>query len=148
MSEDKINENRIKDKIRNICQNCICLDKIVPIINEMLKEAYKEGLEQGKFDKKMENEELLHLVTNKVMLDYDYDSILKKQLEKERLQYIALQESKNMAENILNNFEKWLEEKIKIENLELEDNEFTDIYITSLEQILRKLQEIKENVSK
>ncbi len=53
MSEEKLNEQYIKDHIQGICQDCIYLDKIVPIIREMLSEAYINGLEQGKFDRQM-----------------------------------------------------------------------------------------------
>ena len=60
---------------------------------------------------KQENEGLVRLLTNKIMLDYDYDSVLKKQLSEERLSYIALSESKHILENILTEFENWLEEK-------------------------------------
>ena len=53
MSEEKLNEQYIKDHIQGICQDCIYLDKIVPIIREMLSVAYIDGLEQGKFDRQM-----------------------------------------------------------------------------------------------
>lgn len=53
MSEEKLNEQYIKDHIQGICQDCIYLDKIVPIIREMLSEDYINGLEQGKFDRQM-----------------------------------------------------------------------------------------------
>ena len=53
MSEEKLNEQYIKDHIQGICQDCIYLDKIVPIIRKMLSEAYINGLEQGKFDRQM-----------------------------------------------------------------------------------------------
>ncbi|HIU12307.1 MAG TPA: hypothetical protein IAB65_06370 [Candidatus Onthocola stercorigallinarum] len=53
MSEEKLNEQYIKDHIQGICQDCIYLDKIVPIIRETLSEAYINGLEQGKFDRQM-----------------------------------------------------------------------------------------------
>lgn len=50
MSEKELNEKYIRNKISGICQDCIYLDKIVPIINEMLSEQYIEGLKQGHFD--------------------------------------------------------------------------------------------------
>lgn len=61
MKEEKLNEQYIRDNIQGICQDCIYLDKIVPIIREMLSKAYIDGLEQSRFDKRMlefENEKL------------------------------------------------------------------------------------------
>lgn len=54
MSEEELNKKYIKNKIEGICQDCMWLDKIVPIIKEMLSQQYIEGLEQGKFDKEMD----------------------------------------------------------------------------------------------
>lgn len=53
MSEEQLNEQYIRDNIQGICQDCIYLNKIVPIIRKMLSEAYINGLEQGKFDRRM-----------------------------------------------------------------------------------------------
>ena len=53
MSEEQLNEQYIRDNIQGICQDCVYLDKIVPIIREMLSGAYIDGLEQGKFDRQM-----------------------------------------------------------------------------------------------
>ena len=61
MSEEQLNENLIKLELQGICQDCIYLDKIVPIIRKMLSEEYKTGLEQSRSDKNMlerENQEL------------------------------------------------------------------------------------------
>ena len=61
MTEEQLNENLIKSELQCICQDCIYLDKIVPIIRKMLSEEYKTGLEQSRFDKNMleqENQEL------------------------------------------------------------------------------------------
>ena len=85
---------------------------------------------------KQENEGLVRLLTNKIMLDYDYDSVLKKQLSEERLSYIALSESKHILENILTEFENWLEEKINSPKLSL-------IEIITFKRCLEKLQEIE-----
>lgn len=46
MSAEELNKKSIKFEIQGICQDCIHLDKIVPIIREMLSEEYKTGLEQ------------------------------------------------------------------------------------------------------
>ena len=64
MTEKEINENYIRNKLEGICQDCMWLEKTVPIINEMLSKTYISGLEQGKFDRemlKLENEHLLRL---------------------------------------------------------------------------------------
>ena len=53
MSEKELNEQYIRNKIGGICQDCMWLDKIVPIIREMLSKAYIDGLEQSRFDKRM-----------------------------------------------------------------------------------------------
>ena len=53
MKEEKLNEKLIRFEIQGICQDCIYLDRVVPIIREMLSEEYKTGLEQAKFDKRM-----------------------------------------------------------------------------------------------
>lgn len=53
MREEKLNEKLIRFEIQGICQDCIYLNKIVPIIREMLSEEYKTGLEQARFDKRM-----------------------------------------------------------------------------------------------
>lgn len=53
MKEEKLNEKLIRFEIQGICQDCIYLDRVVPIIREMLSEEYKTGLEQARFDKRM-----------------------------------------------------------------------------------------------
>ena len=75
-------------------------------VNEDLKNYVKQ-LQQ-------ENKELTRLIANKVVVNYDYDSILKKQLNEERLKYIALEESKNEIENTINDFEKWLDKELEV----------------------------------
>ena len=54
MSEEQLNEEYIRDNIQGICQDCMHLNKIIPIIRKMLSEAYTNGLEQYKFDLKMD----------------------------------------------------------------------------------------------
>ena len=76
MSEEKLNEEYIRDNIGGICQDCVYLDKIVPIIRRMLSESYIKGLEQYKFDLKMD------MVIDKVAIpeelakDADFESLL------------------------------------------------------------------------
>ena len=93
MSEEKLNEQYIIDHIQGICQDCIYLDKIVPIIREMLSEAYINGLEQSRFDKQMlelENQEYKE-VLNKIsdIINYEYNF------------YDDITNMKNDIENIL-----------------------------------------------
>ena len=66
MTEEELNESIIKNKIQGICQDCIYLDKIIPIINQMLKEEYIKGLEQGKLDKEMEKQQLISWLEDKI----------------------------------------------------------------------------------
>jgi hypothetical protein len=54
MSEEELNNKFIREKLKGICQDCIYLDKIVPIIREMISDQYIKGLEQGHFDNKMD----------------------------------------------------------------------------------------------
>ena len=66
MTKEELNESIIKNKIQGICQDCIYLDKIIPIINQMLKEEYIKGLEQGKLDKEMEKQQLISFLESKI----------------------------------------------------------------------------------
>ena len=84
-----------------------------------------------------ENKELTRLVANKVVADYDYDSILKKQLNEERLKYISLEESKNEIENTINDFEKWLDEELNITYRDCGHKH------NILQEVMNKLQELK-----
>ena len=76
MSEEQLNEEYIRDNIGGICQDCMYLDKIVPIIRRMLSESYIKGLEQYKFDLKMD------MIIDKVAIpeelakDADFESLL------------------------------------------------------------------------
>ena len=66
MTEAQLNENIIKNKIKGICQDCIYLEKIVPVINQMLNEEYVKGLGQGKFDKENEKQQLINWLEDKI----------------------------------------------------------------------------------
>lgn len=98
MSEEKLNEQYIKDHIQGVCQDCIYLDKIVPIIREMLSEAYINGLEQGKFDRQMlelavqkykeileENQKYKELIDKAIDKLYCYGEILNADFQKDML---------------------------------------------------------------
>lgn len=54
MTEEELNEMFIRDKLHGVCQDCLYLETVVPIIRKMIKNAYVDGLEQGKFDSAME----------------------------------------------------------------------------------------------
>lgn len=54
MSEKEINERYIINRIKGQHGKCLGLNKIVPTIHELMKEAYTDGLKQGKFDGTME----------------------------------------------------------------------------------------------
>ncbi len=84
-----------------------------------------------------ENKELTRLVTNKLVTDYNYDSILKKELNEERLKYIALEESKNEIENTINDFEKWLDKELEVVYRDCGHKH------NILQEIMYKLQELK-----
>ena len=99
-------------------------------VNEDLKNYVKQ-LQQ-------ENKELTRLIANKVVVNYDYDSILKKQLNEERLKYIALEESKNEIENTINDFEKWLDKELEVVYRDCGHKH------NILQEIMYKLQELKK----
>lgn len=62
MSEEQLNDKYVRDRLQGICQDCMWLDKIIPIVREMLSDAYIKGLEQYKFDLKMD------LLTEKIAI--------------------------------------------------------------------------------
>ena len=99
-------------------------------VNEDLKNYVKQ-LQQ-------ENKELTRLIANKVVVNYDYDSILKKQLNEERLKYIALEESKNEIENTINDLEKWLDKELEVVYRDCGHKH------NILQEIMYKLQELKK----
>lgn len=76
MSEEKLNERYVKEKLKEVWQDCMYLDEIVPIIRKMLSEAYIDGLEQYKFDLKMD------VLTGKIAIpeelanDKNFESLL------------------------------------------------------------------------
>ena len=123
MSEKELNENYVRDKIQGICQDCIYLNKIVPIINEMLSEQYVNGLEQSRFDKRMladENEQL------KKALMQDHNKI-------------------KYWTNIVEDLEKFLDDVLN----ELKENDVYDRsdyeigQIIATECFIEKIQELK-----
>ena len=90
-----------------------------------IKELEEINEEHRKLNGELETEvkELTRLVTNKVLADYDYDSILKQELNEERGRNIVLSESKNMIETEIKQEKQqlisFLEEKIKENKLNL-----------------------------
>ena len=123
--------------------------------NKMLKLDSKNTYETSQdimYEMQEKIEELTRLVSNKVMADYDYDSILKQQLNEERLKYVALEESKNIVENILTEFEKSLEEEIN--NITNTYSQINGNYmrmqpiLDTFKECLDKLQELKKEGNK
>ena len=111
--------------------------------NRRLKQACKgdyEASQEIMGEMKEEINKLSHLVANKVIVDYDYDSVLKRELNEERRKNIVLTESKNMTENVLNKFEKWLEDKLKDSYA---NNDVARGYKNALKICFYKLQELK-----
>lgn len=123
MTEEQLNENLIKLELQNICQDCIYLDKIAPIIRKMISEEYKTGLEQSRFGKNMlerENQEL-----KKQLEDlFNENSNLRKKLEKSMTfqDYEYTLNKKIQLENQQKEFIEWLE--ANLEALEMCDREF------------------------
>ena len=98
MTEEELNESIIKDKIQGICQDCIYLDKIVPIINQMLKEKYIKGLEQGKLDKEMEKKQLITFLKDKIKeCKEDYGNYIYDEYSLEKATYDTYQEVLNFV---------------------------------------------------
>ena len=129
MSEERLKE--IKDSIdfqKKIVESVGVYDEIFQEEMELYNEVVRL---------KQENKELTRLVANKVVADYDYDSILKKQLNEERLKYISLEESKNEIENTINDFEKWLDEELNITYRDCGHKH------NILQEVMNKLQELK-----
>lgn len=54
MTEDKLNEKYIKNNIKGVCQDCMYLEMISPIIRKLISEAYVNGLDQKEFDVNMD----------------------------------------------------------------------------------------------
>ena len=94
-------------------------------------------LQQENKELKEKNKKLINLISNEIVADFDYDSVLKEELNEERTRNIVLQESKRITENILTDFEKRLEEKINSPKLSL-------IEIITFKRCLEELQELKE----
>lgn len=101
MSEEKLNERYVKEKLKVVWQDCMYLDEIVPIIRKMLSEAYINGLEQYKFDLKMD------ILTNKVAIpeelanDEDFESLL------DMPTYKDLHEKNEYLKGKIENKDKW-----------------------------------------
>lgn len=133
MSEKELNEQYIRNKIGGICQDCMWLDKIVPIIREMLSEAYIDGLEQSRFDKKMleiENDKLKEQVQD---LKADYGTIA--QIERD------------LYKEVIEGVRECIKKHIRPEYRNGRDNEFylelNQKELNELLQILDKVKDVK-----
>lgn len=136
MTEEQLNEKLIKLELQNICQDCIYLDKIAPIIRKMISEEYKTGLEQSRFDKNMlerENQELKkQLEVGKEQYD---DLVEEKEKIKESYDSLVLKHESQQKE-----FIEWLE--ANLEALEMCDREFI------LTNNKKEIKAYKEGLSK
>lgn len=121
MREEKLNERLIKFELKGICDNCNNLDKVVPIIREMLSEEYKTGLEQAKFDKNMLEQELQEYKENHECILRQRDDI-----------------SKNATEQI----ESLIDEKNKYKSLYENEKDHTD----TLKRIIKNIEEYIEKL--
>ena len=99
MREEKLNERLIKFELKGICDNCNNLDKVVPIIREMLSEEYKTGLEQERFDKNMLEQELQEYKENHECILKQRDDITKNATE----QIESLIDEKNKYKSLYEN---------------------------------------------
>lgn len=140
MSEEQLHEKLIKLELQNVCQDCIYLDKIAPIIRKMLSEEYKTGLEQSRFDKntlERENQEL------------------KKQIEDLFRENSKLRK-KSENSMTFQDYEYTLNKKIQLENQQKWFIEYLNNYIGSLNSLeivgnrshYRELNVVREILSK
>ena len=141
MTEEQLNENLIKSELQCICQDCIYLDKIVPIIRKMLSEEYKAGLEQSRFDKNMLERE---------------NQDLKKQLEEMDSKLFFTKNELEMRQKSIDNklrqqkeFIEWLERRLFLLRdvaselaLGMCSTDYQDAKIEVYQEILSKYKEI------
>ena len=104
MTEEQLNENIIRNKIQGICQDCMYLDKIVPILNKMQNESYIDGLEQGKLDKEMENNDYDPTITTVKNIKYP------KRMFFEDYEYIPKQPLIAFIENQIKEYSKFIDD--------------------------------------
>lgn len=105
MNGKQLNENIIKLELQGICQDCIYLNRVVPIIREMLLEEYKTGLEQSSFDKNMLERDNQELKT----LNKRYKEIISDDEENYKLLSSEIKELKNQQKEFI----EWLENESK-----------------------------------
>ena len=103
MTEKQLNENIIRNKIQCICQDCMYLDKIVPILNKMQNEAYIDGLEQDKLDKETKKQQLIDYLQSKIK---EYKKHMSKLKFKGSSIYTMYQEKINLCREILDFIDK------------------------------------------
>ena len=135
MKEEKLNEKLIRFEIQGICQDCIYLDKVVPIIRKRLSEACINGLEQSRFDKRMlelENQQLIREIQIKdkyldliVVIGYDYDGF-----------------------NEVESLKGLIDELVRFAKMALDNDDKTSIAIDSNDKKMNILGEIIESEAK
>ena len=116
MTEEQLNENLIKSELQCICQDCIYLDKIVPIIREMLLEEYKTGLEQSRFDKNMleiENQKLKKQLEEKETKQKEFIELLENEIKERTIDVVNYHPSSQLIIEKIIEVEKMILEKYK-----------------------------------
>ena len=135
MTEEQLNENLIKSELQCICQDCIYLDKIVPIIRKMLSEEYKTGLEQSRFDKNMLERKKQELKKKLDELQTLYNNMFKCHCNRVQVETLLSQQKE---------FIEWLESNL--EALEMCDRELiltnNKKEIKAYKEVLSKYKEI------
>lgn len=118
MSEEKLNERYIKEKLQEVWQDCMYLDEIVPIIRKMLSEAYINGLEQYKYDLKMDISLDKIAIPEELANDKDFESLLDMPTYKdlhEKNEFLMKRENKlQLIEQMFKNGSVDLEELSKL----------------------------------
>lgn len=113
MSEKELNEKYIRKNIEGICQDCMYLDMIVPIIDKMLSKQYCDGLRQAKFDNEME-------LINLKQINIELNEKIDKAIEVFENEIKNLKEQKRLIMNILTPENGYLKADIDYEIKRLE----------------------------
>lgn len=110
-----------------------CLSNIPGIITQEefddVKKAIKELLR--------ENKELSHIVANKVISDYDIDTPLKKELGEANLKIVSLEDELYCYKQEKEDLIKWLEDKIKVNDLK--GYNYEKVYICGKETVYKEV---------
>lgn len=113
-------DEKAKDKFNMLCH---CEDFII--------ENYEQKQEIKRLNKEKEN--LTNIVANKIIKDYDIETPLKDELNKTRIKNIGLESENTRLNNIINELEKSLKERIDFRRKEMIDFE-KDIQFSNYEE--------------